>query len=380
MKMLFLAYRDPLNPFQGGGDIYISEIARGCARKGHQITFISSGFPGSNSEEDADGVHILRCGNRFTLFARIFAIYLRHLRGKFDMVIEEIIGGPRIPFLAGLYMKEPLIGIVQQRHREIFHYQFPFPISRILSLMEPLFGLLYRDRTIVVNSGKTLTELRSIGFNEQQMRVVHPGISEQFHSVTNRDENARGNQVVCLAKARRYKLIDHAILAMEGVCKAIPSCRLVIAGKSSDVDRKYEKHLRELARRLGLSKNIVFLSDIGEAEKVRLLCESKVLVLPSAVEGFGIVVIEANACGTPAVVSDRVPSDAAKNGYNAIVVECGRIDLLSTNIVSLITDKDTWNTMSENAVRWAKMFSWNRTVDEFLRNLGKASPRQSVET
>src|SRR6266581_643421 len=133
MKILFLAYRDPLNPFGGGGDLYIGEIARGCARRGHQVTFISSMFPGGNSEEYADGMRIIRRGNGFTLFARIFTLYVKHLRGEFDVIVEEIIGGPRVPFFAASYMREAIIGIVQQRHREIFRYQLPFPIAQFLS-------------------------------------------------------------------------------------------------------------------------------------------------------------------------------------------------------------------------------------------------------
>jgi glycosyltransferase involved in cell wall biosynthesis len=369
--LLFLAYRDPLNPFGGGGDLYISEIAKGCARRGHEVTFVSGNFPGALREEWKEGIRIVRCGNGITLAARVFVLYLKQLRKRFDVVVEEVIGGPRIPFFAALYMSERIIGIIQQKHKEIFRYQLPSPLHQILTLMEPMLSLIYRNRTIIVNSRRTRNELRGIGFDLDHMQVVNPGINERFLTVDSRGARERLDQVICIAKARRYKLIDHAILAMKEVCKTIPTCKLVIAGKKSDVDRGYELYLRKLTNGLGLSRNIVFRNDIEETEKIRLLSQSRALVLPSAVEGFGIVVIEANACGTPAVVSDRVPSDAAKDGYNAIVVKCGEIDSLSAGIVDLLSDEAKWTTMSENAIKWARTFSWNRTVNQFLDNLGR---------
>ena len=373
MKMLFLAFRDPLNPFCGGGDIYIAEIARGCAKRGHQVTFVSSSYQKSSKEENVNGIRVLRCGNGFTSFARILFLYFRRLRGRFDVVVEEIIGGQRVPFFSRLYVREPIVGIVQQRHKEIFRYQLPFALGLILSLIEPLFALLYRNRIIVVNSNRTLRDLRKIGFDEKRMRVVHPGIDDEFVSIPNRDISERTNQVICIAKARRYKLVHHAILAMRNVCEVLPASTLIIAGRSSDVDRVYEESLRKLADQLGLSGNVLFLKDISQTQKISLLSESKALVLPSAVEGFGIVVIEANACGTPAIVSDRIPEDVAIDGYNALVVQCGAIDVLSRKILKLITDSETWATMSRNAVEWSRQFSWTRTVDKFLENLDDIS-------
>src|SRR5437016_9505324 len=243
MKMLFFAFRDPLNPFSGGGDIYISEIAKGCVKRGHQVTFVSSSYDGSMNEENFDGIRIIRCGKGFSLVICVFLLNFRRLRGKFDVVIEEIIGGPRIPFFSRLYVRKSIVGILQQRHNEIFRYQLPPVFNRLLSLIEPVFALLYHDNMIIVNSRRTLRDLENIGFQKDQMRVVYPGVDDEFSKVPRRDITVRANQLICIAKARRYKLVHHAILAMVNVCKEQPSMALVIAGRSSDVDRSYETGL-----------------------------------------------------------------------------------------------------------------------------------------
>ncbi len=366
MRILFLAYRDPMNPYIGGGDIYINEIAKGFAKRGHKVTFIASRFPGSTKEQFIDGLHIIRLGNRFNLTWKIFLLYFGQLRGKYDIVIEEIVGGPRFPFFAGVYMKESFIGILQQRHEHIFLHEFPFPIGNLLSLAEPLFGLLYKRRPLLVNSVGTKNDLRKIGFSEDKIWVAHPGLSQLFFSVEERGLEDRRFQVVCIAKPRRYKLIHHAILAMREVCKVIPECKLIVVGRTSDVDAKYEQSLHTLAREQGLPDNVCFRRDMSEDEKIRLLSSSRVLVLPSAVEGFGIVVIEANACGTPAVVSDRVPKDAAIDGHNATVFKCGDVKALSKGILTLMTDDRLWGAMSANSMRWARQFTWDRSINKLL--------------
>ena len=87
-------------------------------------------------------------------------------------------------------------------------------------------------------------------------------------------------------------------------------------------------------------------------------------MLPSALEGFGIVVIEANACGTPAIVSDRVP--AAVNGKNAIITPCLDVESLSHAIISLLSDEKKWSELSASSFEWAKHFTWNETVNRFV--------------
>ncbi len=371
MRILFLAFRDPSNPYVGGGDIYVNELAKGCAKRGHSVTIVSSRFPGSRKEESVEGVHVVRVGDGFTMFARLIKHYFLHLRGKFDLVVEEIMGGPRAPFFARLYMNERLVGILQQRHKEIFRHQFSYPIASLFASLERFLALLYKDKLVIVNSSRTRKDLSGIGFPEDRMRIVYPGLSEWFLTTASTGSFTRFPRVVCLTKIRRYKLIDYAVRAMKDVCKTMPSCELVIAGRTNDVEPNYEEELRGLVEDLDLSGNVTFRKDIGETEKIELLRTSRALVLPSAIEGFGIVVIEANACGTPAIVSDRVPADAAVDGRNAIVVPCFDVGSLSKAILSLMSDEEKWLRMSKDSVEWAKKFTWDASLDTFITLIEK---------
>ena len=119
-----------------------------------------------------------------------------------------------------------------------------------------------------------------------------------------------------------------------------------------------------------LENHITFHGFIDDKEKVELFQESWVFVNPSIKEGWGLTVIEANACGTPAIAYD-VPGlrESIKNEYNGILVKSNRIDDLSKAIKKVIENKDIRDGLSYNAISWSKNFNWDKATIEFLNVL-----------
>ena len=111
-----------------------------------------------------------------------------------------------------------------------------------------------------------------------------------------------------------------------------------------------------------------------------MLEKARVLVQPSPVEGFSIVVAEANRCGTPVVVSDGVPSDVVVNGLNGLVYPYGDIERLARSIVRLIEDDILWSRMSRNAHYWSQQFVWENSAREFQRTLQDSYRKRSSYT
>ena len=373
MKILILAFRDWTNPFTAGGDIYMNELAKRLAARRHSVTFLCSKFAGCEDEEFREGIQIIRLGNAFVMFLKVFVYYLKHLRGKFDLVIEEIIGGQRVPFFSSMYVSEPLIVVWHQRNTKIFLNQYPLPIALFLCLLEYFLAIIYRKRTIVVPSQSTLADITQMGISNANVHIISPGVGDHFFNISQRDVDITNHEplIVYLGKIRRYKCIHHALLAMKLLVQEYPECRMIIAGKRSDFDVKYEKILRSIAFHLGLSDKVKFKLNISEKEKIRLLKASRALVLPSPSEGFGIVIIEANACGTPVVVSDRIPRDAVIHMHNGLVVPFGNVNSLALAIYQLLTEDELFLRMSENAYNWAQNFTWDRAVNELSKVISK---------
>ena len=363
MNVLFIVYRDFANPAAVGGDLYLWELAKGLSKLNHQVTMVCSRFEGSAPKEIIEGVEIIRVKGFWTLPLEIFKEYYVKLKNNVDVIVEEAIGGQRIPFFCTTYVKKPLVVVWHQRHSKIFNEQYLFPIAVSLSLVELFQARLYKKRTVVSPSKGAKEQVLTLGFKDSSVKVVYDGIGKDFsHRKQSKDREAL---IVCLGKIRRYKRPDHVILALANIIKTSKiKCRLVIAGKISEIDRGYVNELRRLSEKLCVSSYVDFKFNISETEKLRLLERASILVQPSPVEGFSIVVIEANMCGTPVIVSNGVPSDVVINKYNGLVYPFGNINALSTAITTLLEDKTTWTKLSKNASSWAQKFTWANSVNE----------------
>ena len=86
-------------------------------------------------------------------------------------------------------------------------------------------------------------------------------------------------------------------------------------------------------------------------------------------EGFSIVVMEANRCGTPVVASDGVPKDVVVNGLNGLVYPFGDINASAKHITRLLTDEVFWSKMSKSASDWSSQFTWENSVLQFEKVL-----------
>src|SRR5207302_9378883 len=92
---------------------------------------------------------------------------------------------------------------------------------------------------------------------------------------------------------------------------------------------------------------------------------SRVLVVTSAVEGFGIVVLEANALGLPVVASSGVPEGAVTDGVNGLRYRFGDIHDLTDRLVELLQNESLYSELSSGALRHASRFTWSRVGAEF---------------
>jgi glycosyltransferase involved in cell wall biosynthesis len=214
-------------------------------------------------------------------------------------------------------------------------------------------------------------ELNLLGLDNEHVQVVYDGVDKRFLDVDL--TGPREDMVVCLGKLRRYKRIDHAILAFKKVVDRVGKpVKLVVAGKLSEIDRGYLDQLKKLVKQTGLEGSVEFHINISDDEKLELLKRAKVLVQPSPVEGFSIVVAEANRCGTPVVVSNGVPFDVVQHGVNGYVYRFGDLDHFATEVAKLLNNEDTWTCMSRNAYGWSKQFTWkssSQKLEQILEEL-----------
>jgi glycosyltransferase involved in cell wall biosynthesis len=160
---------------------------------------------------------------------------------------------------------------------------------------------------------------------------------------------------------------------MVDVVKRIPQATLTLAIRRDDV--KYERELIELAEDLGIANQVEFRFNVSEQEKRELLSATRVLVVPSVVEGFGIVVLEANACGVPVVASSGVPEGAVRDGLNGLRYPYGDIAALAEDICRVLQDDQLHARLSEAGREFARGFAWAKVGAQYARIVERAAAR-----
>ncbi|MDQ4078327.1 MAG: glycosyltransferase family 4 protein, partial [Chloroflexota bacterium] len=144
-----------------------------------------------------------------------------------------------------------------------------------------------------------------------------------------------------------------------------PNLKLVLAGKKGWL---YEEVFQTL-HKLGLESEVIRLGFVPDEDLPALYSAARYFVYPSLYEGFGLPVLEALACGTPVICSDRssLPEVA---GDAAILVAPDEIGALVQAMERVLIDSTLRQAMRERGIEQARRFSWERAAKETLALYG----------
>lgn len=365
-SILIFNWRDIKNPEAGGAEVFTHEIAKRLVRSRHKVTLFTSRFPGARRKEIVDGVEIIRKGNRLTVYYQAYIYYKKDLKGKFDVVVDEINGN--LPWFTPVYIKEKKVAIRHQvefsgianLRDSVLYYELPLPLSVFLYLFEYFYLTLYRLMRIpmITVSDSTRKDLLALGFTERDISIVPDAISFRPLKVVPKKEACP--TLIYVGRLAKSKGIEHAIGAHRLVRKKFRDAKLWVVG-----DGYMRKRLER--RR---NDQIIFFGRVSEAKKQQLMRKAHLLLVPSVREGWGIVVIEANACGTPAV-GYNVPGlrDSIKNGRTGFLVKQQNIEALADAIIEILKNGELREKLSKGALEWSRKFSWDRSAEGFTKTL-----------
>jgi len=352
LRVLFINWRDLENPDAGGAEVFTHEVAKRWVEWGHEVTLLTSKFPRSGDTKVVDGVRIHRRGSlRNGSFHFLVHRELSRLHG-FDAVVDEI---NTAPFLTPLWRRRlpPIVGLIHQLADDVFDAELPKPIAAVGRWLEPRALKLYRDVPMVTVSDSTKADLMGIGLED--VSVIPDGRDEPPSlDGVGKEQTPTLLYVGRLASNKRP---DHAVEAFRSVRREMPDARLWIVGEGP-LRAKLAANLPEGAELLG------FLPRQELYERMR---RAHCLLVPSVREGWGLVVIEANSVGTPAIAYD-VPGlrDSVRDGITGRLVASGDPEQLGHAAIGLFADTQRYGDMSRHAIEWAERFSWNETARQLL--------------
>jgi glycosyltransferase involved in cell wall biosynthesis len=359
LRVLHLIYDHVGNPWVGGGGgVRTLEFYRRLARKGHEITVVCGRYPGAQDYQEEEGrlkFHFVGTGrDNYVLSTFCYALkamgYLRRHARRADVVVEDF--APWNPLFSFLLARTPVVIQLQSREginilRRYFLLGIPFWILAVL------YPRVFRHKIC-------LSEAMAGKLGLRDAQIIPNGVDA---SLLRNPVNGRGYGVF-LGRLHAYtKGLDVLLQAL----KMVPDLRLKVGGTGSDL-----RKLQDLARHLGIAKRVEFLGFVSGKAKEELLGGADFIALPSRFEGQPLSLLEAAACGKPAVVSDLPELAFAVQAGFALPAKVGDAKDLAEKINLLLKDAQLRRKMGQRAREFARDFTWDALAEryeEFLLRL-----------
>jgi glycosyltransferase involved in cell wall biosynthesis len=367
MKIAFIY--DAVYPWvKGGAEKRIYELAKRLVEHGHEVHCYSLGWWWTeNDHEDIimDGIKLHGVSEPISLYsddrrsikeAIIFSLKLLNplFKDRYDIV--DCQGFPFFScFTAKIHSGLGRSNLIITLHEVWGDYWYTY-------LGKPgIFGkiveraMLSLTNNIITVSPKTKNDLKKIKKSEKSI-IIPNGID--FNHIRGIKPSVEVSTIIFAGRLIKEKNVNVLIRSLVTVKKMIPDVVCFIVGNGPE-----RSNLENLAIDLELDDNIVFKGFMEDYDDlIGYMKSSKVLVLPSTREGFGMVVIEANACGIPVVTVDH-PMNAAVdlvidsvNGFKTKL----ETDDMSDKIIKSIQSQ---NEFKDKCVEMSRKYDWEIIVD-----------------
>lgn len=368
MRIAFVS--DAIFPYnKGGKEKRIFEVTTRLAKRGHEIHLYCMNWWKGPAERIENGVHLHAICKYYPLYS-----------GERRSIAQALIFG-----LACLKLIKEDFDIVDVDHMVFFHL-FPTKLICILKRKRMIatwnevwgkdywqkylgwkgffgylvekFGVLTPDKIISVSKHTTDKLKNDLNF-KKKIYIVPNGVD--FNKIQKIKPAKEESDVIFAGRLLSHKNIDVLIKSIKLIKEKLPEIKCFIIG-----DGPEKKELELLVKGLNLEKNIKFLGFLENQNDVYSLMKSaKVFVLPSTREGFGIVVIEANACGIPVITINHkgnAAKDLVAEGKNGFVCQLNEKEI--ANQIIKVLENNSGRKMKNSCIDSAKKFDWDRIVDE----------------
>ncbi len=379
----------------GGLNVYVVEVARRLAARGVEVDIFTRAVSREQPPvaELAPGVLV-----RHLTAGPFEDLDKSDLPGQlcqftFELLRTEAAHDPgRYDLIHGHYWLSGQVGVVAKERWGIPLIQSMHTLGKVKNAalaagdaLEPAVRLRGEAEVIgaadrlVANTGDEAGQLVSgYGADPARVAVVNPGVSlSVFRPGSQRLARRRlglpadGVVLVFAGRVQPLKAPDvvlHAAAALVAEDPALAS-RLTIAfvGGPSGAGRADPDSLTELAARLGLAGLVRLEPPCPQAELAEWYRAASIVMVPSYSESFGLVAVEAQACGTP-VVAAAVGGlrTAVRDGISGVLVDSRDPASYARAVRELIASPDTLARLSAGAREHASRFGWSVTVDRLL--------------
>jgi glycosyltransferase involved in cell wall biosynthesis len=373
-------------PSVGGAQNYALQLTKGLARDyGHEVVVVTSGEKnGDIKKEKIEGITVYRLPYKFMVSnTPISFLWKSQIKKIIAKEKPDIVNAHSpVPYIADVtasVSKDSHIPFVLTYHSGSMKKYKLLP-DILIRIYESVFlPKLLKKVVVVVTYNKFLPERYSCG---GKTAYVFPGVNTKiFQPLKSKNRAGTSSSNILFVgridKTSEWKGINVLLKAMPYVLVSEPSAILRIVG-AGDAVENYKK----LAIKLGVENNVKFIGEKFGEKLANEYRDASVLVLPSVTESesFGIVLIEALACGTPVVASNigGMPQVIHSTG-GGLLVEAGNEEKLAEAICAITTDKTLRNKLAEAGLHNVKrLYTWESTVQNFNKVITQIKPYNQI--
>jgi len=362
-------------PFRkGGAEKRFYEVARRLARRGHEMHWFGMyEWPGP-AHVEVDGIHVHAGARPFEVYGEngqrailptlrlgaSLSTALAHSRVRFDLLDLSL-----YPFfhIFGARLLRPRTRLVVSWHEYWGDHWHEYMRSRaaIVGVQIERFAARVPD-FIIATSDLARDGLVSSGVPESQVATIHNGVAvADVEAVAPADGNI---DFVFFGRLKNHKNVDLLLRAFALARRMRPELTCLVVGHGPEYNR-----LLRLAGELDLGNCVRFTGAIpSEEEMLSRVKSSRVYVNPSTKEGGGsITLLEAYACGLPAIVVRHplgIDDSLVRNGETGWWAAAPEPEALAATMLEAVADEDRLRRMRDAVRRFVRQYDWDEVASQ----------------
>ncbi|RJR28273.1 glycosyltransferase family 1 protein [candidate division WWE3 bacterium] len=369
-KIAFVS--DAIWPYnKGGKEKRLYEISTRLAEKGYDVHIYCMNWWNGERDRTENGVHLHAISPLIPLYAgprRSIKQGILFGLACFKMIKEnwDVIEVDHMPYFP-IFSMRIVCWLKRKKMYAVWHevwgkeywqeYLGNFK-GQIAYILERLTVLL--PDMIVANSNHTSKRLGNILGSKKEITTIPLGI--EFDKVQSVEPDKETSDIIYVGRLLKHKNVDLLIKSVAEIVKSKPDIRCTIIGEGPE-----QESLEKLVEEMKLENNIFLKGRIESHDKVfALMKASKVFVSLSEREGFGVTVLEAQACGIPVVLTKH-PLNASQDllsSQNSYAVEIN-IYSLTSEILRLLKDKFS----REACINEVRGNDWSEIVNNYIERV-----------
>jgi glycosyltransferase involved in cell wall biosynthesis len=355
-----------------GIERHVEGLCKGFKKLGHKVTVITTYWNGGSSYHNLNGIEIYRFKD-----LRVILGKLGKLSGVFELdfltfslnvtlnkkLLDADLLLINLPF--------PFLSLIDGNFISVGLLHHVQPITKIKDALAVPFGNIYGKLTkpdYWVAPSKFTAEqfIKLFKIPKEKIKVIPEGVDlEKFNkNVDTSDINEKlGNErkILFVGNLHPNKGVHFLIKSFALVKSRINDVKLVIVG-----DGPLKHYLINLTKRLNLEKDVIFTGFVSDQELPKYYAACDIFASASVLEGFGLIFLEAMALGKP-IVAFNLASIPEVIGNAGILIDQINHEKFANAIIKLLSDEKLYQEKSENALKRAKLFSWEKIAEQFIK-------------